>query len=301
MKRVVFYFVLIGFCLSTIKSQAQRRKVVIKIDTVTPQVFMLTGQGGNIGIYVGEEEVFMIDDQFARLSNKIKAAITSISNKPIKYIFNTHMHGDHTGGNANFNSKAATIIAHNKVRERIEKENAKAISDGKMNKETAAKKLPELTFSENMAIYDADETIMSIHVHNAHTDGDALVYFVKNNVLHMGDTYFAGGYPYIDLNRGGSVVGYINALKKGLMLANEDTKIIPGHGKLSNKKEMQSYITMLEDILTNVNNEIESGKSLKEVIANKSLTQKYDAVYGGGFVNAKKTRETFYKSLKNEN
>ena len=152
-----------------------------------------------------------------------------------------------------------------------------------------------------MAIYDGDETIMSIHVHNAHTDGDALVYFVKNNVLHMGDTYFAGRYPYIDLNRGGSVVGYINALKKGLMLTNKDTKIIPGHGKLSNKKELQSFIAMLEDIFAKIKEEIAKGELLESVVANKSLTQKYDAVHGGGFINPEKIRETFYKSLKNEN
>lgn len=298
MKRIVFYFVLIGFGLCNLTAEAQRREVVIKIDTVSPQVFMLTGQGGNIGVYVGEDHVYMIDDQFERLSDKIKTAISSISNKPIKYIFNTHMHGDHTGGNANFNSKAATIIAHDKVRERIEKENVKAIANGRMDEDAAEKKLPEVTFSENMTIHDGDETIISIHVHNAHTDGDALIYFVKNNILHMGDTYFTGRYPYIDLNRGGSATGYIDALKKGLMLSNEDTKIIPGHGKLSNKKELQSFTTMLEDILNKVKREIANGKSLDKVVANKSLTQKYDPVHGGGFINPEKIRETFYKSIK---
>ena len=117
----------------------------------------------------------------------------------------------------------------------------------------------------------------------------------------MGDTYFAGRYPYIDLNRGGSATGYIDALKKGLMLSNEDTMIIPGHGKLSNRKELKSFIAMLEDILTNVRNEIAKGKSLEEVVANKSLTQKYDAVHGGGFINPERLRETFYKSLKSKN
>lgn len=299
MKRAIYCLVLVLLFFSSTQLDAQRREVVIKIDTVTPQVYMLTGQGGNIGIYVGESNVFMIDDQFDRLSKKIKTAITSISNKPIKYIFNTHMHGDHTGGNANFNSKAATIVAHDKVRERIEKENETAIKGGQMDAEIAEKKLPEVTFSENMTIHDGEETIMSFHVHNAHTDGDAMIYFLQNNVLHMGDTYFGGNYPFIDLGRGGSAEGLINALKKAVLIVNENTKIIPGHGKLSDVAGLKSHITMLDDILAKVKSEIASGKSLAEVVANKSITAAYDEKSGKGFINPERIRETFYKSLKN--
>ncbi|AIM59105.1 metallo-beta-lactamase [Cellulophaga lytica] len=299
MKTTKFAF-LLPFLMFAAILQSQSSDVKIQVDKLTPQMYMLTGQGGNIGVFVGEEYVLMIDDQFSRLSTKIKQAIKSITTKPIVYLLNTHMHGDHTGGNANFNNQTTTIIAHQKVRERLVNENEKALLSKKIDSVTANKKLPEITFSDTMLLYDADETIMAIHVHNAHTDGDAQIYFSKNNVLHMGDTYFSGKYPYIDLNRGGSVGGYINALKKAAILANEDTKIIPGHGKLSNKKELESYILMLETIYVNVKKEIGAGKSLEQVIANKQITANYDATYAWSFISAEKIRETFYKSLMNK-
>lgn len=299
MKAVKFQF-LILFLFVGASVTAQSKDVIIQVQKVTPQVYMLVGQGGNIGVFVGEDNVLMIDDQFSRLSPKIKAAIESITTKPIAYLINTHMHGDHTGGNANFNSKSTTVIAHHKVRERLIKENNEALSAKKIDSITAKKSLPEITFSDTMLLYDGDETIMTIHVHNAHTDGDAQIYFSDNNVLHMGDTYFAGKYPYIDLSRGGSVDGYITALKNGAMLANADTKIIPGHGELSNKKELLEYIKTLETIYTSVMKEIEAGKSLEDVVANKAITAPFDATYDWSFISAEKIRETFYKSLKNK-
>lgn len=282
-----------GFSLS-----AQDKEVVITVDTLSQNVYMLTGQGGNIGVFIGETNVFMIDDQFDRLSDKIKATIASLTEKPLATLFNTHMHGDHSGGNAKFNTSSVTLVAHDNVRERI-----KTNQQAKLNKKeiTAAyfdNMLPEITFSDDITFHDGDETIMAFHVHNAHTDGDAMVYFMNNNVLHMGDTYFSGRYPFIDLKSGGSTQGFINAHKKALLLINAETKIIPGHGRPSNKAELETYVAMLEDIQSEIQASIDAGASLNEVKGNTSLTKSYDEVHGNGFINPERLRETFYNSLK---
>ncbi|MGB3145887.1 MAG: MBL fold metallo-hydrolase [Maribacter sp.] len=268
-----------------------QEEVVITVDTLTNNVFMLTGQGGNIGVYVGEKNVYMIDDQFARLSPKIKGSIASLSSKPLTHLFNTHMHGDHSGGNSEFNTDEVTLIAQNNVRESIKKTLEEKPELGKAM-------LPEITFSEELKIYDDEETIMAVHVHNAHTNGDALIYFMDNNVLHTGDTYFSGRYPFIDLNNGGSVIGYIAAQKKALLIINDDTKIIPGHGRPSNKKELTAYVTMMETLRTNILNAITAGKTLEEVEKDAALSEAYDQTHGTGFINPEKMRSTFYTSLK---
>ena len=240
----------------------------------------------------------MIDDQFARLSDKLKTAISGLTDKPLAFLFNTHMHGDHSGGNANFNSDAVTLVAQDNVRDRIKNNQEKKLEKGEITKDVLNDMLPEVTFSDDITFYDGDETIMAFHVHNAHTDGDAMVYFTQSNVLHMGDTYFSGRYPFIDLKSGGSINGYIAANKKALMVINEDTKIIPGHGRPSNKKELETFVAMLEEIRSNVQKEIAAGKSLEEVSANASVSSKYDDTYGVGFINPERMRETIYNSLK---
>jgi glyoxylase-like metal-dependent hydrolase (beta-lactamase superfamily II) len=232
-----------------------------------------------------------IYDQFARLNTKIKDAIGSITSKPLTYLFNTHMHGDHTGGNAEFNTESLTLIAQDNVRRSLEKTIAE-------KPELGNKMLPEISFSEELKIYEDDETIMAFHVHNAHTNGDAMIYFMNNNVIHMGDTYFAGRYPYMDLNNGGSVDGYITAQKKALMVINEDTVIIPGHGRPSNKQELTSYVAMLEAIKANVVEAIEAGKTLEEVEKDASISSAYDESFGTGFITPERLRNTFYTSLK---
>lgn len=272
---------------------AQDMEVTISIDTLSHDVYMLTGQGGNIGIYVGENNVFMIDDQFERLSDKIKTAIGTLTDQPISFLFNTHMHGDHTGGNAKFNSNATTVVAHDNVRKSLEDRLSK-------NTELDKKILPEVSFSDDITFYDGEETIMAFHVHNAHTNGDAMVYFLNNNVLHMGDTFFSGRYPYIDIESGGNVNGYIAAQKRALLLINNETKIIPGHGRPSDKIELEEYITVLEDIKSKILGEIKAGKSLEEVKNNADLLSIYDESYGNGFINPERVREIFYTSLKKE-
>ena len=281
--------------LLPLTASAQNEEVVITVDTLSSDVYMLTGQGGNIGIYVGEEYVFMIDDQFDRLSDKIKATINQLSEKPIAFLFNTHMHGDHTGGNAKFNEGSTTIVAHDNVRRRVQNNNQKELDEKKISLEYFNKMLPEVTFSDDITFHDGAETIMAFHVHDAHTDGDAMVYFVSNNVLHTGDTYFAGRYPYIDLNSGGSVEGFINAHKKALMVINDDTIIIPGHGRPSNKKELQAYVGLMEEIKNKVTAAIASGKSLEDLIADPTIGGDYDKTLEAVLSLLKECEKSFIK------
>ena len=291
---------LIVFISSFFFSNAQNQQE-IKVETIklTDQVYMLVGQGGNIGVFVSEEGLILVDDQYPHMTPKLKEAIAKISDKPIKFLLNTHWHGDHSGGNANFNSEEVVLVAHENVRKRMSTEQF----NKEFNRKTPAspkEALPEITFTKDISFYMGDETIMVFHVHNAHTDGDAIVYFVNNNVLHMGDTYFNGKYPFIDLSSGGSIDGYIDASKKALLLINENTRIIPGHLAKSNKAELVTFVTMLEDLRNKIQTEINNGKSLEEVAADATITKKYDDLnYGDWFIKPEFMRQTIYKSLKN--
>jgi glyoxylase-like metal-dependent hydrolase (beta-lactamase superfamily II) len=267
--------------------------VEIKTTQLSDHVYILEGYGGNIGISVGDDGVIVIDDQFAALTPKIVAAIRTISKKPIEYLVNTHYHGDHTGGNANMHKEGATIIAHDNVRQRLETTPAR---DGSMRSEAA---LPVITFNDKMNVHINGEKVAIFHVDQAHTDGDALLYFTKSNVLHTGDLFFNKRYPYIDLDSGGSVDGYIEAIKHTLELINDDTKIIPGHGAVSNKKEYRENLVMLETLRSKVLAEIQKGKTEEEVVANKDITKTYDDLgFSWSFITSEKIRRTLYKDLK---
>ena len=224
----------------TISCAQNNKEVTIKVNKISDNVYMLVGQGGNIGVSIGEDGVFVIDDQFARLSSKIIEAIKTLSDKPIKFLANTHWHGDHTGGNVNFQKEGAIIMAHDNVRKRLKDIPNR---DGSTSPKEA---LPVITFSDKMSLHMNGEEVAIFHPDNAHTDGDAILYFTESNVLHTGDTYFKGWYPYIDLGSGGSVNGYIEAVKSTLMLIDDETKIIPGHGPVSNKKEYAEFLEMMK-------------------------------------------------------
>ncbi len=269
------------------------------MEKVSDKIYMIQEAGsGNIGVYIGKNGVFMIDDQFADHSEQITALIKTVTDKPISFILNTHWHGDHTGGNKVMNTEDVIVIAHENVRKRMSTEQFnKAWNRTTPPSPSAA--LPEITFTEDMTFYLDEEPIMIFHIHNAHTDGDALVYFPESNVLHMGDTYFQGKYPFIDLSSNGSVHGYVKAVKKGLLLSDEQTKIIPGHLNISNKKELSDYLIMLEEIRDKVAEQIAEGKTLEEVKAATEITKTYDDLgYGDWFINATFMRQTFYESLK---
>ncbi|KAB8152008.1 MBL fold metallo-hydrolase [Kordia sp. TARA_039_SRF] len=284
--------------LTTVSSGfAQKKEVEINVTKVSDHIYMLVGQGGNIAISVGEDGVFMIDDQFAHLTPKILNAIKSVTDQPVEFLINTHWHGDHTGGNENMQKEGAVIVAHENVRKRMSMDQFN--KEREVTKEAAPKEaLPVITFSKDVSFFFNNESIFIFHVHEAHTDGDAMVYFTESNVLHTGDAYFQGKYPYIDLSSGGSVEGYIAAIKKALLVINDDTKIIPGHRNMSNKVELQSYVKMLEELKTAVIAEIKAGKTEEEVAKNTAITKKYDDLnYGDWFISSETIRRTFYKSL----
>ncbi len=279
---------------------AQNREITIKSHKITNNIYMLTGSGGNIGLSVGEDGVFMIDDQFAPLTEKILAEIKTLTDKPVRFLINTHWHGDHTGGNENMTKKGTVIVAHENVRKRMSTEQFNTMWNRKTPPSPKGA-LPVVTFDKSLTFHLNGEDILVFHVHNAHTDGDAMIYFSKSNVLHTGDTYFQGKYPYIDLDAGGSVNGYIKAIKHALNLIDDETKIIPGHRNISNKKELQEYVSVLESIKSKVIQEIANGKTEEEVSNNASLTKEYDDQnYGDWFIKPDVMRKTFYRSLKDK-
>ena len=293
MKRIIPLFILLFFFYQNNLNAQRFDDVKIETIQVSDHVYMLVGAGGNIGVSVGDDGVFVIDDQFAPLTTKIEAAIKALSDKQIKYLVNTHYHGDHTGGNENMHKLGATIIAHDNVRLRLE------TTPKRDNSMVPMEALPIITFNDELNIHVNGERVAVFHSEHAHTDGDALLYFTESNVLHTGDTYFNGRYPYIDLKSGGSVSGYINAVKLGLKSINDTTKIIPGHGSLSDKTEYETFLNMLETLRDNVLVEIESGKTEDEVANNEAITKTFDDLkYGTGFINSEKIRRTFYVSLK---
>ena len=271
--------------------QAKESEIKITTINVNNGVYMLMGQGGNIGLSVGEDGVFMIDDQFAPLSAKIKAAISKISKKPLKFVINTHWHFDHTGGNENFGKDGAIIVSHNNVRKRMSKEGFITAFNKTI---PAAPKvaLPIITFNDEINFYFNNEEIEVLHQKNAHTDGDSIIFFKSSNVVHTGDIYFNGFYPFIDSSSQGSMNGIITSVNYILSRINDETKIIPGHGKLSNKKELISYRDTLIILRDRMQALIKEGKSIDEIIAMKPNAD-LDETWGKGFLNP----ETFLKIL----
>jgi len=266
-------------------------KVKIQTVPVKDGIYMLIAQGGNIGISVGDDGVFMIDDQFAPLTDKIKTAIKKLSDKPIKYVFNTHWHFDHTGGNENLGRKGTIIVAHESARERLLKGGVIKAFNQKIKPAKKAA-LPEITFNDKMTFHINGETVEIIHTPNAHTDGDAVLFFKKSNVVHTGDIYFNGFYPFIDVSSGGNIDGLINSATVIINKIDDNTKVIPGHGKLSNKKELIEYRDTLIVLGDRMKSLISQGKTLEEIVAimpNKDI----DKRLGGGFLNP----ESFLKIL----
>lgn len=293
MKKLLLLY--LSLALFTI-TNAQRdfSKVEIKPEKITNNIYVLFGQGGNVGVFLGKEKVLMIDDQFAPLSEKLQTAISKLSDQPIEMLVNTHWHGDHTGGNENFGKAGVQIFAHDNVRERMNTKQNRG--PGRTLEPSPDIALPKVTFNDEMSLHIDDEQILLIHVDNAHTDGDAFVYFVQSNVLHMGDTYFNGKFPYIDLSSGGSAKGVIAAIDKALFLVDDDTVIIPGHGKISNKAELETYKSMLTTIIARVEKALAEGKTLETIDAT-IITEDYEKEYGGGFVSGERLVNTLVRSL----
>ncbi len=272
--------------------------VQIQTEKVADNVFMLIGAGGNIGVSAGTDCVFMIDTSYAPLADKIKAAIATVSGKPIQYVVNTHWHQDHVGGNEYFAKAGATVVAHDNVRKRVSTEQVVKILNRTVPPlpESA---LPVITFSQNVTFYLNGNEIFIFHIARAHTDGDAIVHFKKSNVIHMGDIYFNGMYPFIDLSAGGSINGMIAAVTRIVLLCDQNTKVMPGHGQLSNKAELEEYLKMLVAVRDRIAREIKAGKPLDAVIASQP-TRDLDPVWGKGFMKPEQFVKIVYESLVNE-
>lgn len=266
-------------------------KIKIKTEKINDNLHVLFGAGGNIAVLTGEEGTIMIDDQFAPLSEKIQSAIDSLSANRIQYVINTHWHGDHTGGNANFAEKGATIIAHENVRKRLMTDNVRPF--GRTSKAQPEAAWPRLTFDKNMQVHFNGITIQLIHHHAGHTDGDALVLFGDYNVLHMGDIFFKDRFPFIDTDLGGDPDGLITIVEAALMLCDADTVIIPGHGTLSNKEDLRKYHQMLLILKDRVTAAVNDGTPLDEIDVD-AMVKGYKS-WGEGFIKS----EVFVKTLYN--
>lgn len=274
---------------------AQSEAVQFKTTKLTDQLFMLQGKGGNLGLIVGDDGAFLIDDDYAGLSDKIKAAIAKQTDAPLRFVINTHWHADHTGGNTALGRAGATIVAHENVRKRLSSEQFIEAFDSRVPP-TAPAGLPVITFAQGLSFHLNGEEIDVIHVPPAHTDGDAIVHFRTSNVMHTGDVYFNGVYPFIDVSSGGRIDGMIAGADRILALVDEQTKIIPGHGGLSNKVELAAYRAMLADVRDSVGKLIEAGKTREQVIAAKP-TRDYDEKWGQGFLSPDKWVGIVYDSM----
>ncbi|MCH9661607.1 MAG: MBL fold metallo-hydrolase, partial [Bacteroidetes bacterium] len=316
---------------STIKKQSSIKRIFVK-----DSIFMLQGKGGNIGVNYGKDGILLIDNQFAEATEDILAITNRLDKRPVKYLINTHHHGDHTGGNKNFNELGTVIYAHDNVKKNLLKglldkagatsdkdykdrlEKGEAGGEGENAKKAAKKYMknqltkrekevlkenifPMITFSENLTFQYNGQEIMALHLSNAHTDGDAVVYFTESNVLHTGDIFFNGRYPYIDVNNGGSYDGYLSALKKLLLIIDEDTKVIPGHGNLANKKNIEETISMMKYLKDRVLYYYASGKTKEEIATLDDVMKPYnDKGFGDGYINSDKFLDVIYTSTKTQ-
>ena len=262
---------------------AQDRFANVTIETipVAGNISMLIGSGGNIGVSAGSDGILIIDDQYAELSDRIKAALADLGSDTPKFVLNTHFHGDHTGGNANFGG-ASVIIAHENVRGRLIAGNQPAVA------------WPVVTYDDDVTVHFNGEDITLIHLPSGHTDTDSAVLFEATNVIHMGDHFFNGAFPFVDLNSGGSVQGYLSNLEKVLSWIDDDTQVIPGHGPLGTKADLLSFYNAIKDTSTHIRVKKSQGMSAEEIVA-EGLDPSY-ASWGAGFISEEAWINTVFNS-----
>lgn len=274
-------------------------KVQIKATKVSGNIYMLEGQGGNIAASVGEDGIVIVDDQFAPLADKIQAALKElkVTDKPVRFVINTHYHGDHTGGNVPFANAGSTVIAQDNVRKRLEKGgtagNGASIKMEVKPAEKAA--LPIITFEHDVTVHLNGEDIRALHFPSGHTDGDSIIFFPKNNVVHMGDDFVRYGFPFIDVASGGSVQGMIDAMDKATAQLPADVKVIPGHGAISNLDDVRAFTKMLRETSAAVQKALDQHKTLEQMKTEKILEPW--SKFSGGFINSDAFIETLYNSL----
>lgn len=267
----------------------------VKVIELAEGIHMLMGLGGNIALSSGPDGAFIVDDELKPMSPKVKAAVASVTKAPVKMVFNTHWHFDHAGGNEFFSGEGALIVAHDNVRQRMSSTQFSTF----FNTETPPSPdaaLPVITFDNSVTFHLNGQTIRAIHVPPAHTDGDSILIFEEANVTHLGDVFFNGMYPFIDINSGGSVVGMLEAIDVIIPLLNEETQIIPGHGPAGTLDDLRAYQSMLSLVSARIQVLIEEGKSKEQVIALRP-TFNFDEQWGWKFLPAEKWVGLIYDSL----
>ena len=289
----------LALLLAPLSAGAQEeRNVTLAVTPVRGSVSMVHGvggfAGGNVGVSVGDDGLFVIDDQLEKVSPKLLAALAALSSHPLRFVINTHWHGDHSGGNAALQTGGAIVLAHDRVRERLV---TVARKEAQERAAGGAPGLPVLTFQSDITLHLNGDTIVVFHVPPAHTDGDSVVYFKKANVIHTGDLFLSRGYPYVDLGSGGNFEGFIGAAKRILALCNEDTKVIPGHGEIAGRREVAFWHDTLSTIRDRVRALIEEGKTLQEAVAAKP-TADLDQGMGANFVSSDQIVEAAYRSMR---
>jgi len=274
-------------------AQQQPPPVPVRVEQLAPGVAVLFGRGGNIGLSHGADGNVLIDDQYAPMTENVAAAVRAIDPDPIRFVINTHWHGDHTGGNENLGRAGTVIVAHDNVRLRMTMEQ---VVRGERVPPSPAGALPVVTFSENLTFHLNGDDIRAIHVHHAHTDGDSLIYWARANVLHMGDTWFNGMLPFIDLDSGGSIDGAIAAVEAGLALANDRTRIIPGHGPVGGRADLAAYRDMLRSVRDQVSRAIGARRTLAQIQAMR-IADRHGRP--NAFISPESFIETVHRSLTN--
>jgi cyclase len=294
MKRAVLTLVAL---FSTSSVLAQQPEVTIKVEQIAPGVAVLFGQGGNIGVSYGPDGTVLIDDQFAPLTPKIQAAVAALGATPVKFLINTHWHGDHSGGNENLGNAGAIILAHDNVRVRLAAGGVSgAGTPGARTIATAPPAaLPVVTYHDGLSLHLNGDEVRAIHMHEGHTDGDSVVYWKKANVVHMGDLFMTqGSMPYVDLGSGGNVRGFVAAADKVLAMTNAETKIIPGHGPMATRADLQAWRNMIADVIAKVEMGIKAKKTLAQIQAMKPAA-KWEMP--GAFIGGDAFVKAVYESL----
>ncbi|HTG77074.1 MAG TPA: MBL fold metallo-hydrolase [Steroidobacteraceae bacterium] len=287
-------------CAQTAQPQQEPRPADDSVEITSQRLrpglhVLMSGRNGNIGVWNGADGIVVIDDSLAPLAPRVAEAIGRIAEGPIRFVINTHWHPDHTGGNELLGKSGGVVVAHENVRTRLSEEQFIALLDMRVPPAPAGA-LPVVTFDDSVTLYLNGDRLDVVHVSDAHTDGDAVLWWQAANVVHTGDVYLSGTYPFVDLDSGGTLAGLVAALEAILARVNDATLIIPGHGPMSNRRELSDYRDMIVTVGRRIREGVESGRNLEEVLASRP-TAEFDARYGQGFMTPTRLVGILYRDL----